>query len=75
MSSNKQIADAVNDIWAILRSLSGPRDAAKALAGAHVMLMEGDASQTEADIRAKLRDVDNAVLESWSKRSGVPLAS
>lgn len=70
----KKIADAVNEIWAIMRSLDSPADAARALAGAHVMLMEED-SETEADVRAKLRDVDVFVLESWSKRSGIPLAS
>lgn len=70
----KKIPDAVNEIWAIMRSLDSPADAARALAGAHVMLMEED-SETEADVRAKLRDVDVFVLESWSKRSGIPLAS
>lgn len=70
----KHIADAVNEIWAILRSLDSPADAARALAGAHVMLMEEDA-ETEADVRARLKDVDVCVLETWSKRSGIPLAS
>jgi hypothetical protein len=75
MSNNQKIADAVNEIWEILRALPGPQDAAKALAGAHVMLMEEDDAQTEADLRAKLRDVDAAVLESWAKRRGASLAS
>lgn len=75
-SEKRRIADAVNEIWVILRGLDSPQSAAKALAGAHVMLMElGAVQQNEAGIRAALKDVDDAVLETWSKRSGVQLAS
>lgn len=70
----KKIADAINEIWAIMRELDSPADAARALAGAHVMLVE-ESADTEAEVRACLRDVDVFVLESWSKRSGIPLAS
>jgi hypothetical protein len=69
------IAAAVNEIWVILRSMPSPRDAARALAGAHVMLMEEESPRDEADLRAKLKDVDTFVLASWSKRTGIPLAN
>lgn len=71
----RQIADAINEIWTILRGLSGPASAARAIAGVHVMLMEENDCQDEVHVRAALRDVDTFVLESWAKRSGVPLAS
>jgi hypothetical protein len=70
-----RIANAVNDIWTILRELPSPQQAAKALAGAHVMLMEANGEQTEAHVRAALRDVDVFVLETWAKRANVSLAS
>lgn len=69
-----EIAAAVNDIWEILRALPSPRAAAKAIAGVHVMLMEQGGAQNEKHVRAMLRDVDQAVLESWSKRAGIPRA-
>jgi hypothetical protein len=71
-SEKKAISDAVNEIYAIIRALPSPRDAAKALAGAHVRLMEADGATTDT-VREKMRDVHNAVLESWSARAGEPV--
>ena len=38
----------IDEIWAILQALPSPREAAKALAGAHVMLIEAEEVTTEA---------------------------
>ena len=70
-SEKKAISDAVNEIYTIIRALPSPRDAAKALAGAHVMLMEADGATTDS-VREKMKDVHNAVLESWAARAGEP---
>lgn len=71
-SEKKAISDAINEIYTIIRALPSPRDAAKALAGAHVMLMEADGATTET-VREKMKDVHNAVIETWSARSGDPV--
>jgi hypothetical protein len=63
-------ADAVDEIWAILAALSSPREAARALAGAHVMLMEAQGSESEAQVRDCLRESEAAVLEAWIARTG-----
>ena len=63
----EQISDAINKIWKILCGLPSPRAAASAVAGAHVILLEEDGT-TEATVRAKMKDVENFVVESWAKR-------
>jgi hypothetical protein len=67
--------DASNEIFSILRNLPSPRDAGRALAGAHVLLMEADKAENEAGVRARLKDHNEAVLDTWAARSGVKLAS
>lgn len=69
----KIISTAVDDIYEIIRSLPSPRAAAKALAGAHVRLMEADEATADT-VRTKMDEMHQAVIESWSERAGVPLS-
>lgn len=62
---------AIDDIWEILHGLRSPRDAAKALAGAHVMLLEAEGVRTEADARVRVQQSSQAVLNIWRERAGL----
>jgi hypothetical protein len=53
-----------------LRLLSSPRDAAQAIALAHLLLIEQDGAQSEGDVKAKMNDVVVNVIENWHARSG-----
>jgi hypothetical protein len=67
-------ADAIDEIWAILAALPSPREAARALAGAHVMLMEAQGSESEAQVRICLKESAAAILDAWAARTGVTIA-
>lgn len=67
-------ASAVDEIWAILQTLGGPREAARALAGAHVMLIEAEGVRTEADARTRVMQSAQATLDVFKERAGLPNA-
>ena len=71
MDDKQAIAAATVAIFEIVRRLPGPRDAAKALAGAHVLLIEAEGVDSEAAVRARLNDSVNGIVESWRDRAGV----
>lgn len=67
-------SDAIEEIWAILCDLPSPRDAARALAGAHVMLLEADGAATIEAAETRLAESSKAVLDIFRERAGVPTA-
>jgi hypothetical protein len=67
MASETAATDrAAEEIWEILYDLPSPRAAAKALAAAHLRLIEEDGASSESEVRAKLHESTNAVMEAWS---------
>lgn len=72
MTERKQIAAATVTVFEIVRTLGGPRDAAKALAGAHVMLLEAEGVTDESDVRARLKDSMDGIIGAWRARAGLP---
>jgi len=70
VSSKAEIADAANEVYATLLLLSGPRDAAKAIALAHLLVIEAEETNSEESVRAKMKDVTEFVIENWHDRSG-----
>jgi hypothetical protein len=72
-SDKHRIAVAVAEIWSAVSELSGPRDAAKALAGAHVLLLEAEGVRTEADVRQRLEDSKNGIIDAWRDRAGLDI--
>lgn len=71
----RQQSEAVDAMWQVLRAMPTPRDAARALAALHVKLVAHAGADSEADVRAMLKESDAAVLDAWASRTGVPLAS
>ena len=65
-------AEASERIFEILRELKGPREAAKALAAAHIMVIEAEGVRTEADARARVMQSHSAVLDAWRERNCFP---
>jgi hypothetical protein len=65
LSSKSEIADAANEMYATLLLLSGPRDAAKAIALTHLLVIEADDTKSEETVRAKMKEVTDFVIENW----------
>lgn len=68
------VASAADEIWEILYDLRSPREAAKAIAAAHVRLLEADGARSERDVRVRLAEVSQAALEVWAERANVSLS-
>ena len=75
MGDKHSIASATTEIFDILRALDSPRDAARALAGAHLMLIEADDAPDEAGVRERLKESSDAIIKIWRERAGVPQPS
>jgi hypothetical protein len=71
--TDKSIAAATIAVFEIVRTLGGPRDAAKALAGAHVLLLESEGITDETSARARLDDSLKGILGAWRGRAGLPV--
>lgn len=73
--ADEQIAEAIEEVWAILMALpGGPRAAARVLAGAHCMLLEAQGTDSEDAARACLAESSIAILGAWADRVGIKLA-
>jgi hypothetical protein len=68
MTKKAEIAGTANDIFDLLTVLPSPRDAAQALALAHVRLIESAGGATEDAVRAMLRDSSESIIENWRAR-------
>ena len=66
-SEGKQIHRAAGEIWDILEALPSPRSAAKALAAAHLRLIEEAGAPTKDAVKAMLQESSDAVLGAWSR--------
>lgn len=71
MASNSDI----NDIWTILRAQKHPREAAALLAVVRAKLHINAGEETEAKVRAMIRDDNDGCLKAWSELTGSALSS
>jgi hypothetical protein len=68
VSDRHLIAAAATLIFETVRALPSPRHAAKALAAAHLMLIEAEAVPDEAGVHARLNGTRDCIVEAWRER-------
>lgn len=73
MSEKQRFLDAVNEMWTVLRAMDSPRDGARALACVHLMMMEAEGVSDEAGVRARLKESDAAIIDTWRDRRGLDI--
>lgn len=65
------VEDTADEIYELLRALPGPRDAARAIAIAHVQLIESAGGDTEERVTTMLNEMTAAILTRWRAGRGV----
>ena len=68
MSTKAEIAGTANEIFDLLTVLASPRDAAQAIALAHLRLIENAGAKSEDGVRAMMRDMTENIVDNWRAR-------